>query len=148
MNAILELIAGAEAHKGRIHNIRTTRDVKTLKGYDGPRIQKHAVYRARVGHDYANQSAVVEKHESGEVQKMGMPAWQRYVSPAIREHKDTGKKYVGFQPLEVKVEFTQGGAIVDKSQIADFLLASEKQERSEGLPDWMTVGLDTVADFK
>ena len=148
MNAILGLIRDAEAHKGRIHTLRTTRDVKTLKTYDGPRIQKHAVYSARVGHDYANQSAVMEKHESGEVQKMGMPAWQRYVSPAIREHKDTGKKYVGFQPLSVKVEFTKGGEIVGKDEIAPFLLASEKQERAEGLPDWMTVGLDTVADFK
>jgi hypothetical protein len=148
MNAILELIAQAEAHKGRIHSFRTTRDVKTLKTYDGPRIQKHAVYRARVGHKYENQAAVKDKHESGEVEKTGMPDWQEYVSPAIRRHKTKKTEYLGFQPLEVKVEFTKGGEVVDKSEIADFLLSSEKQERSEGLPDWMTVGLDTVADFK
>lgn len=148
MNAIRQLIHEAEAHKGRIHVVRTTRDVKTLKGYDGPRIQKHAVYRARVGHEYNNQAATIQAHSSGEREKLGMPEWQEYVSPALRRHKTKGTEYLAFQPLDVKVEFTKGGELVDKETVAPFLLASEKQERSEGLPDWMTVCLDTVADFK
>lgn len=149
MNGLMERIAEAEAHKGRFHEIVTVREVKTLKTYDGPTIKKRVVWQGRVGHDYNNQAAVVEKHESGEREKLGLPDWCRYVSPAIREHKGNGKKYLAFQPQgnAPRVEFeVMGKGIVSKAEIETVLLASEKRESDER-PDWVTVGLDTVIGF-
>lgn len=149
MNGILELIAGAEANKGRFHEIVTVREVKTLKTYDGPTIKKRVVWQGRVGHDYNAQAAVVEKHESGERAKLGLADWCEYVSPALRRHKTNGTEYLAFQPMGnvPRVEFEMQGAPIDKAKIADFLLASEKRE-SEERPDWVTVKLESVIGFK
>lgn len=144
-----ELIAQAEANKGRFHEIVTVRDCKTLKTYDGPTIKKRVVWQGRVGHDYSNQAAVVEKHESGERVKLGLPDWCEYVSPALRRHKGNGREYLAFQPMGnvPKVEFELQGETIPKERIAEFLLASEKRESDER-PDWVTVGLETVVGFK
>jgi hypothetical protein len=128
----------------------TVREVKTLKTYDGPRISKRVIWQGRVGQKYENQAAVKEKHESGEREKVGLPEWCLFVSPAIREHKTSGKRYLCFQPLGnvPRVEFeVMGKGIVSKSEIESVLLASEKRESDER-PDWVTVGLDTVIGFK
>lgn len=144
---LLEIIREAETHKGRIHTIATVRDCKTRTSYDGPRIRKRMVFSARVGHAYENQAAVMEKHESGEREKMGLPPWCEYVSPALRRHKTSGREYLAFQPIGIpKVEFEKDGKVVTKEEIAPFLLASETKETSER-PDWITVGLDTVTNM-
>lgn len=98
MNPLLELIAEAEKNAGRFHEIVTVRDVDTLKTYDGPRITKRVIWQGRVAHNYENQAAVKEKHESGEREKLGLPEWCEFVSPAIRRHKTKGQLYLAFQP--------------------------------------------------
>lgn len=150
MNPLLELIQNAEKNAGRFHEIVTVREVKTLKTYSGPTIKKRVVWQGRVGHDYNNQAATKEKHESGEREKVGLPDWCEYVSPAIRRHKGNGREYLAFQPHGnvPRVEFeVMGKGIVPKSEIESVLLASEKRESDER-PDWVTVGLDTVIGFK
>lgn len=150
MNPLRELIQNAEKNAGRFHEIVTIREVKTLKTYSGPTIKKRVIWQGRVGHDYNNQAAVKEKHESGEREKVGLPDWCEYVSPAIRRHKVSGREYLAFQPQgnAPRVEFeVMGKGIVPKSEIESVLLASEKR-KSDERPDWVTVGLDTVIGFK
>lgn len=148
--SLMDLIADAEKNAGRFHEIVTVRDVDTLKTYDGPRITKRVVWQGRVGHSYENQVAVVEKHESGEREKLGLPEWCEFVSPAIRRHKTKGQLYLAFQPQGnvPRVEFeVMGKGVVSKSEIESVLLAKEKRESDERR-DWVTVKLESVIGFK
>ncbi len=148
MNPLLERIAEIEKQKGTIHRVEYVREGKTRAKNPPPRlIRKRTVFSMRLGHSYYNQGAVKEKHESGEREIAPNPKMV-HISPALVEHADTKRLYLVGQPIgKPEVVWEMGGDVVNKSEIAEFLLASEFKDGEER-PDHFTLPLDGIAYIK
>jgi hypothetical protein len=107
------------------------RDCKVRKGV-AESIRKHVRTVGRIGIEYNNVAAVQEKRRTDELPAEPQPLpwgqWSEY--PYLIEHKGTYyiRLYRGTSPLvKPKTFFLLNGKEIDKSEIEEKLLASEKR---------------------
>lgn len=112
------------------------RQVKTLKGCPYA-IDKHTRMVGRVGINYDNQAAVIEKRENGDLPLESQPIWKGagewLVFPFIIRHKKTGQLYLRLYngtstKVPVKVEWLMDGDVVTYENIESYLTAAEKND--------------------
>lgn len=126
-----EMAKQLEAFSGQIATVTTERPAKTFKSVTDE-ITKRSTYQVRFGVAYGNQAVVKEKHESGEVEKQGLPAgWT--VKSVVEVETSKGNTLFRAAPSHNahsvrKAEWFLNGKPVDQSAIDDKLLASEKKE--------------------
>lgn len=115
------------------------RPVKVKKSYDGAPITKKVRMVGRTGIDYENIQAVKDKRESGELPSEGTGSWFHHDEEVkgIVYHNKTEAAYVQLftgtsKKVKPSAEFLVNGEVVQKDEIAPFLLASElKTEKGE-----------------
>ena len=131
--------------KGTFCTVKTVRDANVKKAFRGLNIQKHVSYKgARLGIAYDNMAQTQDNRIGGiipaENQGLKWGEWESY--PLFIQHK--GKRYLRLyaQKDKMDVRFTMDGKEVSKSEISDYLLASEKADR-EDLGNNLTLTIKT-----
>lgn len=148
---IQKIIETIQAKKsGQFLTVESKRECKTKEG--SPRFFKASKMQMRVAHNYYNQKSTKEAHASGErKQAQASDLWHQAseLGKAFRQHKKNKTVYVAGQPSGNKpqVEFlTESGKKVEKSEISDFLLASEKKSSEKS--DFCLLKLETLTSAK
>ena len=134
-----ELIAKVKALSGAVSTCHYHKDLepkKTLvkKFGDIGKIEKKSVFQVRAGIDYENIKTVKEKHESGEVERKGLPESMEKRAKGVYKHKYKGSYYIGCQPL--------AGKNPNSVHTSDYYLDGEKVEL-----DTIIVEDKTFGDF-
>ncbi len=124
------------ARKGANIRLVWTRPAKVRKGAP-TNIEKHVEMTGRMGLGYDNINNVQERRENGDAPAVnaGLPwgEWEEF--PFLIKHKESRylRLYKGSSEQHVpRVEWRMDGKPVEKSEIAAFLLASEKDEERDG----------------
>lgn len=135
-----EIIKKAEAHNGKFAVVTYRRPIVAKKrgSLNGRNVEKMSKTQVRVGLDYNNQTAVIEKHESGEVEKKGLPASMVKISRTHYRNVVTGDDMIGCVPTQNRgeVKFFVDGVETPLEQIQDSLPSSAYKSSGEK-PDWM-----------
>lgn len=133
MQKDLVLAVVSEATKGANIKLSWHRACKTKKTCsDAISKEVHAV--GRVGINYDNQKAVIEKRENGELPEQSQPIWhgkgEWAIFPYLIRHTVTGQYYLrlytGTGTAKPSVQFYRNGQAVSFENVAPDLLASEK----------------------
>lgn len=139
--------------KGQFATVSTVRECKVRKGK--ATIEKHSTFTIRVGVNYDNQAAVVEKRADGELpsENAGLP-WGEWVDgyfPYLIEHK--GTYYVRLTPVygneankQTAKYFRDGVEITRDEAKADCLASEFPATPSENHA--MTVKFDSITEVK
>lgn len=148
-----EIIKKAEQHSGGIAVVTYRRPVEVKKtGYlNGHIVEKQSRMTIRVGLEYSNQSDVREKHESGEVERKGLPESMQKISKAHYRNVKTGEDMIGCVPNggshDVReVAFFVDGKETSLDEIKDGLRSSAYQ--SSGERDWMFLKVRNIVDIR
>lgn len=139
--------------RGQFATVHTQREMKVRKG-KAP-IVKDSTFTIRVGVNYDNQAAVIEKRESGELpsENNGLP-WGEWVDgyfPYLIEHKET--YYVRLTPVygndqnKQSVKYFRDGVEIDRETAMADCLASEFPKTSVE-NNAMTVKFDSIISVK
>ena len=136
--------------KGQIVTLKWHKDCKTKKSVL-EHIEKNTTAKCiRIGCGYDNLSAVKEGRENGTLpeENAGLaPSLEWEVYPTIIRNKNTGKRYVRVELMpnsKFESEFFMDGASVNKADIEEKLLASEKSRGS--MPTVMNIPLENITE--
>lgn len=146
-----EIIKKAEAHNGKFAVVTYRRPVEPKKrgSLNGRNVEKMSTTQVRVGLDYNNQAAVIEKHESGEVEKKGLPASMQKISRTHYRNVNTGDDMIGCTPTQVRggnVKFFVDGVETPLEQIQDALPTSAYKSSGEK-PDWIFFKVQHIVEL-
>jgi hypothetical protein len=134
-----EMINQLNQYSGQVATVTTERPAKVYKDVSED-IRKRSTYQVRFGVAYGNQAVVKEKHESGEVEKVGLPAGWTVISPvAVKTSKgDTLLRAAPSRNTHSirEAEWFLNGKPVEKSQVEHMLTAAERKEYSG---DWIYI---------
>ena len=148
-----DIINKAKSIKGQFVSVTYERPCKVKKG--APEIMKHTKASAmRVGCEYDGLKTTLEskgvttKEEAHKLNTglKGM-SWVDY--PVVLKSDYTGKEYIRFSTAKntkFETEYTMNGKKVSKNEIADYLLASEKNHNGD-LPSVLNIGVDTIKEI-
>ena len=115
------------------------RDCKVKKSVTD-HIEKATVAIGRIGIEYDNQKAVIEKRENGELPEETQPIWhgkgEWVIYPYLIQHVDTRQLYLrlykGTGNAIPKVQFYRNDEPVSKESLDAELLSSEKSTEKDG----------------
>lgn len=145
-----EIIKKAEAHNGKFAVVTYRRPIVAKKrgSLNGRKVEKMSKTQVRVGLDYNNQAAVIEKHESGEVEKKGLPASMVKISRTHYRNVVTGEDMIGCVPTQNRgeVAFFVDGVETPLEQIQDSLPSSAFKSSGEK-PDWMFLKVKNILEI-
>lgn len=144
LNSILSGVAG------RIVTVKTSRPVKVKKSSPlfGHELTKQSVMSLRAGIDYNNTKKVIAGHESGEIEKRGLPEGWNKLSKVLYETAK-GTHLLGFQPNPnpaaiCESEYFLDGEKVEFFEIEEDILASEKSKGDT--PLWITLKPENIKE--
>lgn len=143
-----KLFEAVNAKAGQITTIVYKRPVKVKK--KGPlansKVEKISMFLVRTGLEYNNQKVVQEGHESGEIQKLGLPDYMEKLSRVHYRNKNNGKDFIGVTPYNVKGKpqtvWVVDGEIKELEDIKEHIYASEYGERDSR--KWMYLDIERV----
>lgn len=145
-----EIIKKAEAHNGKFAVVTYRRPIAAKKrgSLNGRNVEKMSKTQVRVGLDYNNQTSVIEKHESGEVEKKGLPASMQKISRTHYRNVVTGDDMIGCTPTQNRgdVKFFVDGVETPLEQIQNDLPTSAYKSSGEK-PDWMLFKVQHIVDL-
>lgn len=145
-----DIIKKAEQHNGRFAVVTYRRPIEPKKrGFlKGHTVEKLSKMQVRVGLDYNNQAAVIEKHESGAVEKKGLPASMVKLSRSHYRNNVTGEDMIGCVPTQNRgeVKFFVDGVETPLAQIENDLPSSAFKSSSEK-PDWILLKVKNIVDI-
>jgi len=137
VNELVEAAMGTR--KGVNVRLAWRRDCKVKKSVTDL-IEKATVGVGRIGIDYDNQAAVIEKRENGELPEESQPIWhgkgEWVIFPYLIRHTDTNQLYLrlykGTGNAIPKVQFYRNDEPVSKESLDSELLSSEKSTEKDG----------------
>ena len=111
-------------------------------------IEKEVCATVRAGLNYDNQAVVKEKRETGELpaKNAGLSWGEWLIFPYVISHK--GQNYFRFYPFpggKVVTQYFRDGERVNFEQVEQYLLASEKQDKSG---DCFVVNESSIVNLK
>lgn len=146
-----EIIKKAEQHNGKFAVVTYRRPIVPKKrgALNGCNVEKMSKMQVRVGLEYNNQANVIEKHESGEVEKKGLPASMVKLSRTHYRNQVTGEDMIGCTPTQNRgeVKYFVDGVETTLEQIQDDLPTSAYKS-SEEKPDWILLKVKNIVDLK
>lgn len=143
---------------GKIGTITYLKKLKPLKravnkGFNAD-IGKISIFQMRAGVDYESQAVVKEKHESGEVERKGLPPSLVKVDVGIYHNVDKDTWMLGVAPVHnensvsKKVFFVDGKKTsLDEIVFEDLTLQdvlSKSEYTSKPASDWMMLNVDNI----
>jgi len=135
---------------GQFVSIRTVRPIKVRKGC--AEILKDSRFTVRIGVNYDNQKAVVEKRENGDLpaENAGLIGREWIVFPYILRSIKSGKYMVRCSPVhndacKRSVEFTRNGKTITREEAAVDAYASEFAEREP--TDAFDITVDNIVEI-
>ena len=150
MNKIIEK---ALAKKGQFATVQYERLCKTLKG--APEIKKYTYAKnVRIGAEYdalkttLENKGVSNKEEAHKVNN-GLNGMEYVIYPVILKGKND-REFLRIETAkntEFETAYVMNNRVVSKSEIEQYLQASEKRHSGE-LPTVMNIGLDTITDIR
>lgn len=148
-----EIIKKALAKKGQFASVQYERACKVLKG--APEIKKYTYARnVRIGAEYdalkttLENKGVSNKEEAHKVNN-GLNGMEYIIYPVILKGKND-RQYLRVETTkntEFETAYVMNNRVVNKSEIEQYLQASEKRHSGE-LPTVMNIGLDTITDIR
>lgn len=146
-----DIIKKAEAHNGKFAVVTYRRPVEPKKrgSLAGRNVEKASKTQVRIGLDYNNQTAVIEKHESGEVEKKGLPASMVKISRTHYRNINTGDDMIGCTPTKVRggnVTFFVDGVETPLEQIQSELKTKDYQSSGEK-SDWIFFKVQHIVEL-
>lgn len=146
-----DIIKKAEAHNGKFAVVTYRRPVEPKKrgSLNGRNVEKMSKTTIRIGLDYNNQAAVIEKHASGEVQKKGLPASMQKISRTHYRNAITGDDMLGCVPVNAVIRETKffvDGVETPLEQIENDLPVSAFKSSGEK-PDWMLLKVKHIVEL-
>lgn len=156
-----ELITKVKAISGMISTCHYHKHIEPQKRMvkkfgDIGEIEKKSVFQVRAGIDYENIKTVKEKHESGEVERKGLPDSMEKCAKGVYKHKYKGSYYIGCQPLANKnkhsvhtSEYYLNGEkveldaiIVEDKTLKDFLYAKDLPKDDDR--EWINLDVENI----
>jgi hypothetical protein len=157
------------AKKGQIGTMDYRKTVDKVKKkyeafFEGKKIVKRSVFQVRAGINYENIAVVKEGHETGQVERKGLPDSMVKVETGIYYNENTDVFYVGCGGVtntnSVRYsEFTVDGKTVELDAVIGFhdtldknitlrdaLYAKDIKSSSEAL--WLTLPIKNIKAFK
>jgi hypothetical protein len=136
---------------GRIVTVKTRRPAKVKKSspIHDQELVKESVISLRSGIEYNNTKKVIAGHETGEIEKKGLPdGWTKHNKVLYETAK--GNFLLGFQPNSnpnaiCESRYLLDGEEVEFFEIEDDLLASEK--RKGETPKWLTLKPENITEI-
>jgi hypothetical protein len=148
-----DIIKKAEAHNGKFAVVTYRRPIVAKKrgSLNGRNVEKMSKTTIRIGLDYNNQASVIEKHESGEVEKKGLPSSMVKISKTHYRNQITGEDMIGCVPNSGsynvrEVHFFVDGVETPLEQIQDALPSSAYKSSGEK-PDWMFLKVKNILEL-
>jgi hypothetical protein len=136
-----DIIKKAEQHNARFAVVTYRRPLEPKKrgSLNGRNVEKMSKTQVRVGLEYNNQAAVIEKHESGEVEKKGLPASMVKISRTHYRNVVTGDDMIGCTPTENRgeVKFFVDGVETPLEQIQHEIKSKDYKSYGDEKPDWI-----------
>ena len=146
-----DIIKKAEAHNGKFAVVTYRRPIVAKKrgSLNGRNVEKASKTQVRIGLEYNNQTAVIEKHESGEVEKKGLPASMQKISRTHYRNVVTGEDMIGCTPTQVRggnVTFFVDGVETPLEQIQNEIPTSAYKSSGEK-PDWIFFKVKNILEI-
>ena len=145
-----DIIKKAEAHNGKFAVVTYRRPIVAKKrgSLNGRNVEKASKTQVRIGLEYNNQAVVMEKHESGEVEKKGLPASMVKISRTHYRNINTGDDMIGCVPTQNRgeVAFFVDGVETPLEQIQDALPTSAYKSSGEK-PDWIFFKVQHIVEL-
>ena len=146
-----DIIKKAEQHNGRFAVVTYRRPIVAKKrgSLNGRNVEKMSKTQVRIGLEYNNQAAVIEKHESGEVEKKGLPASMVKISRTHYRNVVSGEDMIGCVPTQNRgeVAFFVDGVETALEQIQEDLPTSAYKYYGEEKPDWVFFKVKNILEI-
>jgi hypothetical protein len=148
--------------RGHFVHVAWERPAKVKKSYDGLPITKRVEGLVRVGIDYNNVKDVKECRADGSLPKEsnnGRPCWFHYpegMFPFIAKHNTNGTLYACFyfakdnegnKTGHLRSSWFRNGEPVSEAEIADVLIASEKNHETDKTDNTFHTCLENITRF-
>lgn len=120
-------------------------------------IVKESTFQVRAGLDYENIKTVKEKHESGEVERRGLPASMEKIDRGVYHNKNNDKWMVGCQPVKNKhsvnycrflldgVEIDLNDVVVEDQTLRDVLYSKDLKNNEDS--EWINLDVTKIHKF-
>ena len=120
-------------------------------------IVNESIFQVRAGIDYENIQTVKEKHESGEVQRRGLPPSMERIDRGVYYNKNTDKWMIGCQPSKNKnsihksrflldnVEIELDDIVVEDKTLRDALYARDLKSKEDS--EWINLDVTKIKKF-
>ena len=135
---------------GAFVSVVTERPVKVKKSAKGMVITKRAEMVARLGVNYDNLKQTNQKREDGDIPKenAGLPWGEWDIYPFLIKHKNSGYVRMYANKAQIRNKFFMNGAEVEKSEIEQYILASEKSKPTEDSVLTLSIKSDNIIKIK
>jgi hypothetical protein len=111
-----------------------------------PEILKRSTFQVRVGVEYANQATIKEGHETGEIERKGLPESLKKLSRSHYLNLKRNEHVLAVAPVAnahspKKVEWIMDGKPVEFEIVEPYLYA---QRSSDSMPNWFTLDYSCI----
>ena len=147
------IIEKALAKRGQFATVNYERKAKTLK--NAPEILKRTkAYNVRIGAEYdalktTLENKGVDNKAEAHALNQGLNGMEYEIYPVLLKGKND-KRYVRIETAKntrFETEYFMNGKPVNKTEIAQYLQASEKKPSGD-LPSVMNIGLDNITEIR
>jgi len=146
MNNTDTLFATADKLAGKFATIVYAKEQKVRPAFrETNTILKRSTFGVRVGVEYANQAKIKEGHESGSIERVGLPASLKKITRSRYLNLKRNVDVLAIAPnsnAPRKTEWVLNGSVVPFEKVETFLYAQRKAGTDS--PAWMTLDFDNI----
>jgi hypothetical protein len=143
-----QFFTNADALAGKIATVTYAKAQKIRKSHAdlGAIIIKRSTFQIRVGVEYANQAVVKEGHESGTIERVGLPSSLEKISRSRYRNTKRNVDVLAVAPLSNAnsprtTEWILNGESVPFETVEPYLYAQRKAGDS---PKWFTLDMESI----